>query len=73
MSSLQVKKRKTKIWFRPNTLKDQRNILVGYFRFKVVSSFGKYFGIYIDGYHRKKENSKEIIVRIKKKLHGMEG
>ena len=70
MSSLQVSKIKPEIWFNQNTLKAKWNILVGYFDFKVVSSFGKYLGTYIDGHHRKQDIVREVITKISKKLEG---
>ena len=53
MFGFRVNKDKTEIWFCPNTPKNQRNMLVGYFGFKMVGSFGKYSDTYIYGSYRK--------------------
>ena len=70
MSSLRVNKDNTEIWFSPNTPINQRNMLAEYFGFKVVSSFGKYLGTYIDGSYRRIDIAKEVINKLTRKLQG---
>ena len=70
MHGLQVKKTEIEIWFSPNTPKSQRNVLVGYFGFKVVNSFGKYLGTYINDPNRRRDIASEVTAKITKKLQG---
>ena len=70
MFGLRVNKDKTEIWFSPNIPKNQSNILSGYFGFKVIKSFEKYLGTYIDGSYRRADIIKEVIDKLMRKLQG---
>ena len=62
--------KKFEIWFSVNTPKQNRHTLASYFGFKIVDSFSKYLGTYIDGYQCKSNKAKEIISKLNKKLQG---
>ena len=67
MSSLQLNKTKTEIWTSPNTPKHQQHVLARYFDFKVVHSFGKCLGTYLDGPNRRRDIAREVTIKITKK------